>query len=231
MSNELVKNDYTSLPTTSISRTALQEISKANEFLGRIQLYTKGRAIDTGTIAPGHYGVPQSGSDGILDLGGEIDVLVFAARAKAMNVSDLENIVVSYNPEDEAFQDIKSGADAGDNGNLYGHSFLLYERSTSEFYELFCCNKSARIFSPTLLPFLSLNAAEAEAAGEEPHGPIPATLGVRYAKNKKGSWHASTVKECKAPFTQEPPFARVVEEVTKFLNPEVAEDDDRERTR
>jgi len=231
MSKELTKTDYTSLPATTISQSELQEISKVNEYLSRIQLYTKGRAIDTGAIAPGHYGVPQTGTDEIIDLGDEIDLLVFAMRAKAMDVSDAENITVSYDLHDETYKNIVELADSGETGCLYGPSFLVYERSTNAFYEMFFCNKSARKIGPTLFPYLPLNATVAAENGVKPHGPIPVTLGVRYAKNKKGSWHVSTVRDCKAPFTKEPAVEQVIAQVTKFLKPEDTEEDTRGRDR
>jgi len=230
MSNELVKNDYTSLPCTTVSPSELQQISKVGDFLGRIQLYTKGRFIDTGAVAPGHYGIPQAG-DEIVDLGDEIDILVFAMRAKAMDVTDSENVVVSTDMHSEEYKDIVSRGDKGEMGCLYGPSFLVYERTTCQFYEMFFCNKSARKIGPTLYPYLPLNAEAAEQQGTDPHGPIPATLGVRYAKNKKGSWHVSVVKECKAPFTTEPSVEEVIKRVTKFLSPDDTEEDTRGRER
>jgi len=232
MSNELVKNDYTNLPVSTVSRSELRATAQETEFLGRFQLYTKGEAIDSGAIAPGHYGVPQNGSDEILDLGNEIDILVVAVRYKAMDVSDRDDVIVSYDKDSDVYKDIKSRSDNREQGCLYGFSFLTYERSTNSFYEMFCCNKSARIFAPTLLPFLPLSAAEAEQSNEEPHGPIPATLGVRYASNSKGKWHVPQVRECKEPFTREPPMDEVIRQVTKFLTPEEeVEEDSRGRDR
>jgi len=226
MSNELVKPDFSQLPTSPMNPDEFKSLSDAKKYLQRIQLYTKGQAIDTGKIGPGQYGIPD-GED-IESLGNEIDVLVFAVRAKAMDVSDPEDIRVSYSQKEPLYAEIVEG------GGLFGPSFLVYERTKNEFFEMFFCNKSARKVATTLYPFAPMGAEQAEQCGVEAHGPLAATLGVRYAKNKKGSWHVTTVKECKVPFTQEPDYEAAVKEVNKFYNPEAeeaGEEDTRGRTR
>lgn len=226
--NELTtKNDFSNLPCTLISPAELKRIAQPTEYLARIQLFTKGKAIDEGLIKPGHYGIPQTGGDDVTDLGAEIDVMVFALRPKAMDVTDVNNIRVCYDINDPLYEEITSMSEGG----LYGPSFLVYERSTQAFYELFFCNKSARKVAPALYPFLPINAAAASELGCEPHGPLTATLGVRYATGAKGKWHTYTVKNCSVPFSTEPTVEDAVEQITKFLNPEVAEEDTRGRAR
>ena len=221
MGTNLVKNDYTSLPTSTISKTDLAKVSQANRYLSRIQLFTKGKAIDNGLIGPGRYGIPLTGGAEITDLGDEIDVIVFAARMKAMDASDSDDIRTYFDVNDPGFQEIVNA------DGLHGLSFLFFERRTGGFYEMFFCNKSARRVGPMLLPFVPTGPDS-----EDPHGPLAATLGIRYAKNKKGGWHVPTVSECKVPFSVEPSVEETIAEITKFLNPEDAtEADERERAR
>ena len=61
MSTDLVTVDLTQLPSTQLgSDEQFSELSRSASFLGRLQLFTKGDAINEGLIPPGTYGIPES---------------------------------------------------------------------------------------------------------------------------------------------------------------------------
>lgn len=213
MSNEIATQDQnTALQLPDYGQQdmgALTEMTRSSSaYLNRFQLYTKGKAINHGLIAPGRYGISES-EDEITDLGKEVDVLVLAWRPKALDISDLSNIITNFDPSSEEFQRIQAAESIKDSGCMYGPSFLLYERTTGRFVEWFCNNKSSRIAAGKVSAFLPKE------------GKVHAmTLGVRVAE-KKGtneSWHVSTVNECSTPIAL-PDAETVNKEVQKFLNP------------
>jgi hypothetical protein len=105
MSNELAT--LTSLPV-SAAATSLAKNANVTEYLQRVQLVTKGKYVDKGKIAPGHYGVPGA-EDEIQDLGESIDVLAFAVRDKALDTTEDPPLAV-YDAEDAVYQDIEERA-------------------------------------------------------------------------------------------------------------------------
>ena len=161
-----------------------------------------------GLIPQGHYGIPESDEE-IIDLGTAVDLLPLARRPKAIDMTDMEALVISYDMESEEFKRIAAKSTESDSHCQYGPSFLVYERSTGRFLEFFCGNKSSRIEAKKLFPFLPLTQADIDAkaaAGNavgdlKPHGPVPVTLKVKVAENRKGTWHVPVVVMCASPFT------------------------------
>ena len=141
-----------------------------------------------------------------------VDMLPLARRPKAIDMTDMEALVISYDMESEEFKRIAAKSAEADSHCQYGPSFLVYERSTGRFLEFFCGNKSSRIEAKKLFPFLPLTQADIDAkaaAGNrvgdlKPHGPIPVTLKVKVAENRKGTWHVPVVVMCSTPFTRLP---------------------------
>jgi hypothetical protein len=218
MGNELIPFNTDQLPSVELAtEEELQELTKGTDFLQRIQLVTKGKYVDNGKIAPGRYGVPQTGGEEILDLGPEIDILPLAVRAKALDMRDREAIIAVYDMSLPEFDNIKTIAESGPNsGCMWGPSYLVIERSTGTFYEYFMGNKSGRQESGKLRPFLPVSRKKAEAIGEEPHGPIPCTLKNRYIQRATYGWHVPIVTKCSEPFVHLPTLERVRDEVAKF---------------
>jgi hypothetical protein len=219
MSTELVTLNLEQLPSTQVGTdTQFADLTKGGDFIGRLQLYTKGEAVNKGLIPPGHYGIPVSAEE-VEDLGVTVDVVPLARRQKALDMSDKDAIINSYDSEEPEFKRIAAASTSSDSHCMYGVSFLVYERSTGRFLEFFCGSKSTRPEAKKLFPFLPLSAADVEARklDEEPHGPRPATLKVNLAKNKKGSWHVPVVGKCSTPFNKLPPVERVVKEINDFL--------------
>jgi hypothetical protein len=228
MGNELATLDLNQLPSTQLgSDEAYTELAKGGDFLKYVKLYTKGPDIDRGRIPPGHWGIPD-GDDVIIDLGESIDVLPLARRPKALDTSDKSAVVVSYDETSEAFKQIASKSMEKDSGCQHGISFLLLERSTAQFLEVYFGNKSSRPEAKKVFPYLPLTqadidrkaAAGADVEGLVPHGPVQVTLKVRMAENKKGqTWHVPMVVKCSVPFAKVPTTVVVVKEIVRFLTP------------
>jgi hypothetical protein len=219
MSNDLIPFDANALPSTElVSDEQLQELSKGTDYLQRIQLITKGKYVDTAKISPGRYGVPQPGGEEILDLGSEIDILPLCVRPKALDMRDREAVVAVYDMDSEAFQAIKVASSQSGGGCMWGPSFLVLERSTGNFYELFMGNKSTRAESANLVKFLAVSEETAARRGIDAHGPLPCTLKVRYAKRGPHGWHVPVVTKCSEPFVNLPTIDKIKEEVEKFKN-------------
>ena len=91
MSNALQTVDLTQLPSTQLgSDEQFEQMSRNTQFLGRLQLFSKGAAINEGLIPPGTYGIPESDKK-IVNLGKSIEILPLARRLKALDLSDKED--------------------------------------------------------------------------------------------------------------------------------------------
>ena len=228
MSKELTPFKVNNLPVVADDvMDQVDSVSQAAEFLPRIQLITKGKYVDTGKIAPGHWGVPQTGGEEIIDLGEVIDVIPLAARPKALDVSDKDAIIAVYDVNDPEYQRIKNAPK--NSGCMYGPSFLVLERNTGKLYELFFGNKSGRSEAGKMKPFLPTASNPA---------PSPCTLEIRYKKGKDFGWHVPVIKRCSEPFDPAncPDDDTIHREIEKFMNPEsgvqkVQEEETNERAR
>lgn len=219
MSTEIAKIDYSTLSTQVGGNEVYDELAKGGDFLARLQLYTKGKAIDKGLIKPGHYGIPVS-EDEIIDLGESIDLLVIARRPKAIDMTDKEAIIVVHDHTSAEFQRIAATSLEKESHCMYGPSFLVFERSTAKFYEYFCGSKSTRTEAKKIYPFMPLSQSDIDARGltdVEPHGPLPVTLKSRYVEKGSFSWHVPVVQKCSVPFKNEPKPDAVIKEIGKFL--------------
>ena len=213
--NELSLLNSSNLPSVNNDQLKeLDEVSKASDFLPRIQLVTKGKYVDTGKIPPGRWGVPQTGGEDIEDLGDNIDIIPLAGRPKALDVSDREAIVTSYDSKSEEFQRIKTAPK--NSGCMWGPSFLVLERNTGKLYELFFGNKSGRNEAGKLRAFLP----------KDGNPPLPASLGIRYKQTTDYGWHVPVVKKCSEPFDEENievTSEEICSEIEKFVNPKEQE--------
>lgn len=220
--NALVTLDMSQLPSTQLASDEMfDDMAKGGEFLGRLQLYSKGTAVNKGLIPVGMWGIPETG-DSIINLGNSIDVLPLARRPKAIDMSDKEAIISCYDPTAEEFKRIQAKSTEQNSGCMYGVSFLVFERSLGRFLEFFCGTKSTRSEAKKVFPFLALTAADIAArglTGVEPHGPLPCTLKIKLVEKKSFSWHVPVVSKCGTPFTNLPPIERVAAEMVRFLTP------------
>ena len=113
MSTDLVTVDLTQLPSTQLgSDEQFSELSRSASFLGRLQLFTKGDAINEGLIPPGTYGIPESEKK-IVKLGAQIDVLPLARRTKALDMSE-QTPIANYDATSDQFKDIAARSQESD---------------------------------------------------------------------------------------------------------------------
>ncbi len=236
--NALVPVNFEQLPSTQLGTDdQFNELAKGGDHIGRLQLYTKSKVNLQGLIAQGHYGIPES-DEQIIDLGPAVDILPLGRRPKAIDMTDMEALVISYDMESEVFKDIAERSSQTNSHCQFGPSFLVYVPSQGRFVEFFCGNKSSRIESKKLFPFLPLTQADinklAEAGNDvsnlKPHGPIPVTLKTKFVENRKGAWHVPVVLPCTRSLVKLPTQERVVREIQRFLAPkdngvEVVKDD------
>lgn len=217
----LVPVDLSQLPACQMGNDDVYDgIAQSASFLSRLQLYTKGDAINRRLIQPGCYGIPES-KDEITNLGDAINVVVLARRPKAVDMSDSDCIVTSYDPESAEFKRIAAKSLEKESNCMYGPSFLLVEQANWQRpLEFFCGTKTSRAEAKKIYPFLPLSAEQIEARGlkdEKPHGPLAMTLTVRYIEKGKYSWHAPVASKCTTPFTKMLSNERLIEEITKFV--------------
>jgi hypothetical protein len=222
----LVPVDLSQLPSTQVGTDdQFLELAKSSEFIGRLQLFTKGKAINKGLVRPGCYGIPESDEE-VKDLGNEITIIPLARRPKAIDMTDTDAVIVNYDPESEEFKRITATSLEKESHCMYGPSFLVIEESTGRFLEFFCGSKSTRSEAKKVYPFLPLTAndiarqkaAGNDVAGLKPHGPLPLTLKSRLVEKGTYSWHVPVVIKSGEPFTKLPPLDKIVAEINKFVN-------------
>jgi hypothetical protein len=226
MSNQL--SVFGQLPFSPAATSIAAPASEVPSFFPRIQLYTKGSAIDQGLIRPGHYGIPDG--EAVIDLGPAIDVVPLAVLEKALDVSNRDKIVTVFGEDKPEFARIKADSEVADSGCMYGPVFLVLERTTGKFYELFANSKSSRRELEKLKNYLPVNDTAAAQLGIEARNAAPANLSAKFVKKPRYSWHAPVACPSNASFTKIPDLKVVIESIQQFLdqaNPKTAESSDR----
>jgi hypothetical protein len=224
MAKDLIPADLLeNLPAQMGDDDDFKDLSQSTDFLRRLQLVSKGKYVDSRKVGPGCYAVILD-SENAQDLGDKIDILVLARRPKALDMSDLEQVVVSYDNKSDLFVDIAARSGTKDSGCQYGVSFLVIERSTGSLYEFFCGSISLRKEIPVLSAYMAITQEQIEARGlekVEPHGPLPLTLGSKNVRKKSYSWFVPVPQKCSTPFTAaQVPNADVIrKEMERFVNP------------
>jgi hypothetical protein len=198
---------------SNVDDKLFDDLTRNKGFLGRMQLYSKGSAINHGLVGPGEYGIPD-GDDKIIRLGRTVDVLPLARRVKALDMADKENIITVYDPKDPEFARIQEKAGEKDSGCMFGVSFLVFERTTGRFLEFFCGTKTSRAEAGKIYPFLP----QVDKAGVA-QPPRAMSLGSRVIDAGSYSWHGSTVAECSTPISNLPSIEELQREINSFLNP------------
>ena len=124
-----------------------------------------------------------------------------------MDVSDRDAIVTVFdNTEDEEFKRIIAAPK--NSGCFWGPTFLIYERSTAAFYELFFNNASGRSEAGKFRAFLPT----------EENGGVPsaATLTSRYKTKGEWGWHVPVISKCTLEFDAAPSIEVINAAVEKF---------------
>lgn len=225
----LTTYDPTQLPACENEGDNFVGLSSKDDFLQRIQLYGKGKAVDTGAIPPGCFGIPlgkdKDGKDKITDLGKSIDVLIFARKPKAIDMSDKENLIVIFDRTNSEFSRIEEASGEKDSGCMYGTSYLVYERSTEKFYEFYFGTKSARKRNDEMAAHMTLTQERIDklkedgqnVEGLEPRGPLAVTIQAEYCSGGGWNWFAPEPVTCAVPI-EGPSVADIVKENTRFLS-------------
>jgi hypothetical protein len=207
----------TSLATTAISTVdnkLFEDMTRNKGYLGRLQLYSKGKDVNHGLVGPGEYGIPD-GDGKVIRLGKNVDVLPLARRVKALDMSDSDNIVSVYDPADPEFARIQEKAGGKDSKCMFGVSFLVFERTSARFLEFFCGTITSRKEAGKIYPFLP------QVVEGVPQPPRAMTLGSKVIDSQDFSWHGSTVAECSTPISDLPSIEDIQKEINAFLNPKV----------
>lgn len=187
---------------------AFAALTRKGDYLRRIQLYSKGTAINRRLILPGQYGIP--GSDDAVDvtLGDSFDILVLSRRPKAVNMSDTKNIIESFDANSDVFKEIITLSEGKDSGCMWGVELLVYERTTQEFLTFFFGSKTMRGEVGKTFDFLP----------KEDKPLMPCTLTSRVIETEKYSWHAPVISPCSLPI-EGMDMEQAMVEITKFKNP------------
>ena len=206
------------VPTQMGDTSVFDALAKSSGgFLKGLKLYSKGSAIDKGQIAPGHYGVYISKEE-ILDLGTSIDLVVWCRRPFAIDMNDKKNLIRSYDPASEEFQAIQEKTKEKNSHCQAGIEFLVYERSTSEFYVWFCGSASALRAAGELAGYMPVDELTATSEETEVRGPIPVNCSVRLIEGEF-TYHVPVIDKSTTPFTKLPEEKEIVDQITKFCNP------------
>jgi hypothetical protein len=207
--NELVPANVFSGLTTSVgSDDAYAKYAQKKGFLPPIYFSAKGKSSSDGKkyIAPGHYFL-KDGED-LRDLGDSIDVLILARGRKAMDYSNRDAMIICHDPTTPEYKRVEADSNEKDLKCMEGPRFLLWERSTGEFYEMFCASagtKSASVMMGGFLPSAD-------------QGIAPATLGSKFRKTAYGTQHDPTVDECSTPFSKLPSEEAMIEQIKAFIS-------------
>ena len=184
-------------------------LAGGSKYVGRVQLYSKGKAIDKGLIPAGHWGSPERG-DKITDLTRQPDFLVLARRAKALDLSDLEDIIQNYDMGSDEFKRIQAESEEKDSSCSYGISFLLYCRQTESFLEYFANGKTSRPASKDLFGFLPVegNLENLKAV----------TFDSEVIETKRYTWLGPVFTKCSTPI-EGMDIEEAAKQIEKFVNP------------
>ena len=227
MSTELVKSPFdgeVQLPVGQVGDDSDFAQPTSGQGLKQLRFVSKGLSAKKGFIPPGHYTMTEPGAakDEAIDLGKAVQVVPLARRMKAIDYSDRENVLVSFDAKSDLYQTIKDKSDDIDNDCLEGVSFLVVEESTGDVMEFYVIGgPTVRAVVNQIYPYLQLTQDQIDRRGlkdVKPHGPLPLTLASRKRVNSKGEWHVPKVEHSSASFTNAPSLDVVTNAVQSFVN-------------
>lgn len=201
---ELVVQQGKMLPNLQNENTSVEifeTVSATAEWLPRLQLCGSNTdLVKEGKIGMGKFALVTSANK-FVELDKEIDILLVAWRAKALDLSG-EDIVQTFDAKSDLFSKIKEKAGVKDSGCMYGPEFLVWIPEIKKFGTFFLGSKTARNQSDNMYAYLQ------------------AICRLRSTFIKKGgySWHGFEVLETSETY-QPPEMDEVIEQTEKFLNP------------
>lgn len=195
------------LVTSTGSDSDFAKYASRKGFLTPIMFSSKGKSVLDGKkhIPPGNYFV-KDGEDA-QDLGSSIDVIVLARGKKAIDFSNRDQLIVCHDADSDEFKRIEAESGESDSKCMEGPRYLVVERTTGQFYELFCASAGLKSASVLLNGFLPTEEGISQAT----------TLSSKYRKTKFGSQHDPVVLPCSTPFNALPPAEQIVAEIKKFI--------------
>lgn len=209
---------------------AAQKNPEPTGYASRIQLFSKGKTDDAGNtvVEAGNFAIVDG--DNYKILGKEIDVVPLAMLDKALDCSG-DDVEVAFGRTTEAYQRIAGDSKVQDSGCMYGPVFLVFERTTGNFYEIFFNNASGRREAPKLLAYLPIGPAAAKANGVNPQPPRPVQIQSKFVNPPKSrySWFAPSVTDTTAVFDNPPSQESAINAVKNFLKQAEVEEEDRDR--
>jgi len=251
--NALTTLDFSQLQTR---KTNLAQYASTNSFLRRIELCGGNAYAKQGKIAPGNIGIPISKEevkdlgksvdlylfavrDKCLDLHGDKPLAVFDTTNpeyerifwEAYDRDKYEEAGGEYDENGlPASPTVKlvviKGANNSMTGYMQGPSFLVFERSTGEFYELYCSNASHRAEAKNMGLFLAVDDQLAEETGVEARGPIPCTFKGKFKDGGDFQYWVPVVTKCSEPFDNLPTMEIIAAQINKFLAAEIEGQDE-----
>lgn len=223
MSNALVtRTSNAHVPAPLGSQGIFDELAKpSKKYLKSLKLYTKGKAIDMGLIPPGRWGIYEA-KDQIRDLGPKIEVLIIDKRPCAVDWS-VKPAVRVYDDTKPEFVRIRELA-ANSSKHECGVEFLVFERSTGDYYTWFCQSASTLRAAKECYAYMEVTEADAKVLKAkgldvEPHGVLPCTLTAKFMDGGNFTYHAPIPSKCSAPFTNLPEEKVQIDALTQFRNP------------
>lgn len=181
----------------------LTELTTAGAFLPYLQLYTtKSDAVTEGKIVGGHYGLNRDSN--IVDLGNNVDVVIFTARPRAFQKDDSGEIIVIYDKDDPEYLRIQALQADGMLGCMAGPEILLWIPAEKCFATFFCGSKTLKREARKFGAFIGGKACN---------------LRVKIIDNHKHKWHGPVISPCSTPPTVLPTQEEIVEQVHRFKNP------------
>lgn len=176
-------------------------VASASSFLPRVQLFGgNSDACKEGRIPIGQYGL-VAGKDDLEILGPEVDVLVLAGRAKALQTGS--SIISVYDHNDPVFKQIQADSDVKDSGAMFGPEYLLWVPQSDSYATFFMSSKTARRESKAIHALIG----------------FAATLKAKLINGEKYKWHGPVVVKCTAPTFTVPGADLMREQIAKFKNP------------
>lgn len=185
------------------SDKTFDEVATSSKFLPRLQLFSSNSTeVKEDKIKQGNYGLVTMKGQPVIDLTGTVDVLICVWRPKALDMSDINNVISIFDVQNPMFLKIAQRADDTDSGCMFGVEFLVWVPSVGKFATFFCGSKTGR----------------REAVNIKGLTGKPVTLKSHLIKKGKHSWHGPRAFECSTPI-EYPEADELRERVNEFNNP------------
>lgn len=197
MSNQVAVPE-TQSGLTKHGMEVFDKLMSSGDYLDRMQLMTSASdCVKEGKFPANHYALIRDNN--MTDVGEEVYVAVLAMRPTAKAIG--EQVIQSFDPESELFQDLVSKAEEFPTGYIYGPEFLLWVDGANKFCTFMCGSKTARRAAPALAAQLGKTA----------------TLSSQLIKGSKHKWVGPQFFECSTVF-EIPSEEEIEKQRQKFLN-------------